>query len=263
MKKKITILVTGIFITVAAISGCGSDPTNKTETPKAEATTRLDLSSESTHSNINWKEHPLLSKLPDPNTQKVKIESEDSSSINLYISDVSQGGFSKYADLCKDSGFNVDFSYSDNFFTAGSSDGYDLTLSYDNGEKKMDIYLYALDESESTATETTTEKKEEVTTKSKPTTTAEKGASSEIRPEVKKAIDSYESFMNKYIDFMKKYSESNDAVSMANDYAEYMEKYTKVIKDFDALKDNDLNDTELKYYLEVQNKINTDLISIQ
>ena len=62
---------------------------------------------------------------------------------------------------------------------------------------------------------------------------------------------------------MKKYSESNDAVSMANDYAEYMEKYTKVIKDFDALKDNDLNDTELKYYLEVQNKINTDLISIQ
>ena len=91
MKKKITILVTGIFITVAAISGCGSDPTNKTETPKAEATTRLDLSSESTHSNINWKEHPLLSKLPDPNTQKVKIESEDSSSINLYISDVSQG----------------------------------------------------------------------------------------------------------------------------------------------------------------------------
>ena len=38
MKKKITILVTGIFMTVAAISGCGSKPTNKTEAPKAEAT---------------------------------------------------------------------------------------------------------------------------------------------------------------------------------------------------------------------------------
>ena len=155
MKKKITILVTGMFMTVAAISGCGSEPTNKTEAPKAEAT------------------------------------------------------------------------------------------------------------SESTTIATTTEKKEEVTTESKPTTTAEKSVSSEIRPEVKKAIDSYESFMNKYIDFMKKYSESDDAVSMANDYAEYMEKYTKVVKDFDALKDNDLNDAELKYYLEVQNKINTDLISIQ
>ena len=69
--------------------------------------------------------------------------------------------------------------------------------------------------------------------------------------------------MNEYIDFMKKYSESDDAVSMANDYAEYMEKYTKVVKDFDALKNNNLNDAELKYYLEVQNKINTDLISIQ
>lgn len=155
MKKKITILVTGIFMTVAAISGCGSKPTNKTEAPKAEAT------------------------------------------------------------------------------------------------------------SESTTTATTTEKKEEVTTESKPTTTAEKSASREIRPEVKKAINSYESFMNKYIDFMKKYSESDDAVSMVNDYAEYMEKYTKVVKDFDALKDNGLNDAELKYYLEVQNKINTDLISIQ
>ena len=140
MKKKITILVTGIFMTVAAISGCGSEPTNKTE---------------------------------------------------------------------------------------------------------------------STTTATTTEKKEEVTTESKLTTTAEN------RPEVKKAIDSYESFMNEYIDFMKKYSESDDAVSMANDYAEYMEKYTKVVKDFDALKNNNLNDAELKYYLEVQNKINTDLISIQ
>lgn len=263
MKKNIIILVTGIFMTVATISGCGSESTNKTEATKAEATTELDLSSNSTHSDINWKEHPLLSKLPDPNTQKVKIESEDSGSINLYISDVSQSGFSKYADLCKDNGFNVDFSYSDNFFTAGSSDGYDLTLSYDNDEKKMDIYLYTLDESESTTTATTTEKKEEATTKSKPTTTTEKSASSEIRPEVKKAIDSYESFMNNYIDFMKKYSESDDAVSMANDYAEYMEKYTKVVKDFDALKDNDLNDSELKYYLEVQNKINTDLISIQ
>ena len=146
MKKKITILVTGIFMTVAAISGCGSEPTNKTE---------------------------------------------------------------------------------------------------------------------STTTATTPEKKEEVTTESKLTTTAEKSASSEIRPEVKKAIDSYESFMNEYIDFMKKYSESDDAVSMANDYAEYMEKYTKVVKDFDALKNNNLNDAELKYYLEVQNKINTDLISIQ
>ena len=90
--------------------------------------------------------------------------------------------------------------------------------------------------SESTTTATTTEKKEEVTTESKPTTTAEKSASREIRPEVKKAIDSYESFMNKYIDFMKNYSEADDAVSMVNDYAEYMEKYTKVVKDFDALK---------------------------
>ena len=43
MKKKITILVTGIFMTVAAISGCGSKPTNKTEAPKAEATSELSL----------------------------------------------------------------------------------------------------------------------------------------------------------------------------------------------------------------------------
>lgn len=146
MKKKITILVTGIFMTVAAISGCGSEPTNKTESTTTATTT------EKKRRSYHW--------------------------IKAY-------------DYCW------------------------------------------------------------------------KSASSEIRPEVKKAIDSYESFMNEYIDFMKKYSESDDAVSMANDYAEYMEKYTKVVKDFDALKNNNLNDAELKYYLEVQNKINTDLISIQ
>lgn len=256
--RKIAIL--SVFIVWAVMtSGCGSEGISKSDLSKIEVTTELDLSVDSTYSNIDWKEHALLSGLPNPNTQKIEIESEDATSISLIISDVSQSGFETYANMCKDKGFNINFSYSDDYFTASSLDGYNLTLYYKNDIKKMDVYLYMQSEIKST---TATEKKAESTTKVKITT--EKSTSDNaIRSEVKKTIDTYEAFMNKYVAFMKKYSESNDTASMVKDYAEYMGKYTELVEKFNALENNNLNDSELKYYLEIQNKINTELLTIE
>lgn len=66
MKKKITILVTGIFMTVAAISGCGSKPTNKTEAPKAEATSE----STTTATTTEKKEEVTTESKPTTTTEK-------------------------------------------------------------------------------------------------------------------------------------------------------------------------------------------------
>lgn len=86
--------------------------------------------------------------------------------------------------------------------------------------------------------------------------------STDIRPEIKESIDSYESFMNEYCDFMEKYDESDDVVSMLKDYTSYMAKYADFTKKFDELDDSDLNDAELAYYLEVQNRVNQRLLSV-
>lgn len=79
-----------------------------------------------------------------------------------------------------------------------------------------------------------------------------------IRPEVKEAIDSYETFMNSYCDFMTKYAESDDATSMLDDYTDYMNKYIDATKKFSDL-EGDLNDEEIKYYVEVQTRVSQKL----
>lgn len=80
-----------------------------------------------------------------------------------------------------------------------------------------------------------------------------------IRPEIKEAIDSYETFMNDYCDFMKKYAESNDQASLLIDYMDYLNKFSDFSDKVDAIKD-DLTDEENAYYLEVMNRVNLKLI---
>ena len=80
-----------------------------------------------------------------------------------------------------------------------------------------------------------------------------------IRPEVKEAIDSYETFMNDYCDFMKKYAESDDQASLLTDYMDYLNKFSDFSDKVDAIND-DLTDEENAYYLEVINRVNLKLI---
>lgn len=91
------------------------------------------------------------------------------------------------------------------------------------------------------------------------TTTAD---STGIRPEVKDFLDSYESFMNEYCDFMEKYENSDDVASMLNDYTEYMKKYADFTQKMDDMGDSDLNTEELKYYLDVQNRVSQRLLTV-
>lgn len=83
-----------------------------------------------------------------------------------------------------------------------------------------------------------------------------------IRPEVKDFLDSYETFMNNYCDFMEKYENSDDVVSMMNDYTEYMKQYADFAQKMDDMGDSDLNTEELKYYLDVQNRVSQRLLTV-
>lgn len=83
-----------------------------------------------------------------------------------------------------------------------------------------------------------------------------------MRPEFKEAIDSYEDYFDEYCNFMKKYSESPDDLSLLGEYMEYLTQYSETMEKMDALNDGELNDAEMKYYLEVTNRINQKLLDV-
>ena len=83
-----------------------------------------------------------------------------------------------------------------------------------------------------------------------------------IRPDFKKAMDSYEKFIDEYISFMKKYESNPSDLKLLKEYSSYMTKYNKFLKDFEEWDSKDLNKEEEKYYLDVQNRVNKKLIDI-
>ncbi|MGN1110556.1 MAG: DUF6591 domain-containing protein [Oscillospiraceae bacterium] len=94
----------------------------------------------------------------------------------------------------------------------------------------------------------------------KPDNTPADKPSEGIRPEIKEALDSYEKFFDKYCDFMKKFNNSPTDLALITEYTEYMTQYTDTMNKMNKINDGNLNDAELKYYLEVTNRINQKLI---
>lgn len=81
-----------------------------------------------------------------------------------------------------------------------------------------------------------------------------------IRPEFKEALDSYEEFFDEYCSFMKKYKENPTDLGLLMEYTDFLTKYTDAMKKMSALNDGSLNNEELKYYLQVTNRINEKLL---
>lgn len=82
----------------------------------------------------------------------------------------------------------------------------------------------------------------------------------DIRPEFKEALDSYEAFFDEYCSFMKKYKENPTDLGLLTEYTDFLTKYTEAMKKMGALNDGSLNNEELKYYLQVTNRINEKLL---
>lgn len=85
-------------------------------------------------------------------------------------------------------------------------------------------------------------------------------AEDEIRPDIKEAIDKYESFMNQYCDFMKSYDATD--MSMLSEYSELMTEYAEMSASFDAIENEDLTTAELAYYMEVQSRVSQALLEV-
>lgn len=224
------------------------------------------------HNTLNWPTNTIVDKLlPKPDSDVGRINWEYDDSISADIPDISTDEFNSYVTKCSDVGFNMDFDKSDTYYFADNADGYRVSLYLDD-KNVMSIGLDGSIEktdddtdanTDASTTEETTTPTEVPVEESTPTETTKASTDSNgIRPDIKEAIDSYETFMNDYCDFMTKYSESDDVVSMMADYVDYMSKYADMAKKFDDLENDNLNDAELSYYLEVQTRITQKLANV-
>lgn len=83
-----------------------------------------------------------------------------------------------------------------------------------------------------------------------------------MRPEFKEAMDSYEAFYDEYCDFLQEYEKNPTDLKLIMEYAGMVSKLADMEEKFEAWNDGDLNNAEMKYYLEVTNRISQKLIDV-
>lgn len=76
-----------------------------------------------------------------------------------------------------------------------------------------------------------------------------------IRPEFQEAMDAYEEFYTEYCDILKKYSQNPADFTLLTQYNELVTKAIEVDEAFEAWDEDEMSSEELKYYLEVNNRV--------
>ena len=83
-----------------------------------------------------------------------------------------------------------------------------------------------------------------------------------LRPEFKEAMDTYEAFYTEYCDLLKKYAENPTDLSILGKYTNMLTKVEEMNKAFEKWDESDLNSEELKYYLDVNNRVMKMLVDV-
>lgn len=83
-----------------------------------------------------------------------------------------------------------------------------------------------------------------------------------MRPEFKEAMDAYEAFYNEYCDFMVEYKKKPTDLTLITKYGELLTKAVEVDEAFAAWDEDNLNNEELKYYLEVNTRVMQKLVDV-
>lgn len=83
-----------------------------------------------------------------------------------------------------------------------------------------------------------------------------------MRPEFKEAMDSYEAFYDEYCNIMKKYAENPSDMKLLADYTDMLTRAAEMAEKFDAWENSDMSSAELKYYLDVNNRVIQKLLEV-
>ncbi len=124
-------------------------------------------------------------------------------------------------------------------------------------------------DTEKDTTETSDSKQttsEEETTQASETTAAPETDGEELidgmRPDFKDAMDAYETFYDEYCEFMAEFNDNPSDLGLIAKYATLLAEMQKVNEAFEKWDGEELNDAELKYYLDVNNRVAKKLLEI-
>lgn len=204
-----------------------------------------------------WPKSQIANLLPLPQSTVGRVSNDSADGCCIYIGETSIEDFKAYIDECMKKGFTVDYDRDDKNYHADDEYGNHLSLTY-RGNNVMIIDIdesdYKNNDEETDTTDISTNENSNDTDNSTDT----------IRPKFKKAMDSYEAFINDYCELMKKYAESDgNDMELLVDYLDFIGKIADVTKDFEAWNNKDLNAAEAAYYLKVQTRTNKKLMKIK
>ena len=206
---------------------------------------------------ITWPTSAIAQLLPVPEDLSNGVISSDREDyLSVYLGKLPKADYQSYVEQCKEKGFTVDYSSSDDYYFANNSEGYRLSVDYDVDRRMMDVSVSAPVETTPTP-EATPE----------PTETAEMPddtSSEEVDPDFKATMDSYETTINNYCDFMEKYNNAGpeDTAAMLADYTSYLQQYTETIDALNSIDENSLSAADLAYYIEVNGRISQRLLEV-
>lgn len=195
---------------------------------------------------IKWPSSELGKIIPEPKSLVGKFNYENDKEFSVLIGNTPIEEYNEYVSVCMDNGFVVDYSKGEKSFHAENADGYYVSVYYE-GFNTMQI-VAKIPSEDAQAVKETTDDSAEVD-------------SNGLRPDFKKAMDSYEAFMDEYVEFMKLYEKNPSDMTLLSEYAQYMNKYAQFCDDFEKWEDEEMNDAETAYYLAVQTRVSQKLLS--
>ena len=216
---------------------------------------------------ITWPTSAIAQLLPVPEDLSNGVISSDREDyLSVYLGKLSKDDYQSYVEQCKEKGFTVDYSSSDDYYFANNSEGYRLSVDYDADRRMMDVSVSTPVETTPTP-EATPEPTEAAETPDETTTeepAADDTSSEEVDPDFKATMDSYETTINNYCDFMEKYNNAGpeDTAAMLADYTSYLQQYTETIDALNSIDENSLSAADLAYYIEVNGRISQRLLEV-
>lgn len=106
-----------------------------------------------------------------------------------------------------------------------------------------------------TAPSTNAAKKTAAEPKSAAESETESAAVDGLRPDFKRAMDSYEAFYAEYCDFMAQYKANPSDMNLLMQYSQLLQESVEMNDAFEKWNSEDLTNEELKYYLEVNSRV--------
>lgn len=228
MKRGLKVFLIGALAS-ACLIGCGGNDEVEYDPIKEGST-------------VEWSSGGLWDLLPQPDSLNGELTNDSSEYVSFYL----YGPIDEceaYIDKCVEAGFTEDYQRDEGFYDAYDAEGHYLNIYFFDGEDRYSVGIRqeALDQS---------------------CTTEENTESTDVDPDFKAAMDSYEAFFNEYCDFIETYNNSSDVTSLAADYADYMAQYTETMGELSKIDESTLSQADALYYAEVGGRISQRLAEV-